>query len=319
MNGEKDFKDLRRVMFMTASEMWLEFCEKENISVDTEYEAWAFGGAPDYLAALVMQKIKTATASGYDLYFIPGEEEKLPQVGSYSVIEDSKEQAVCVIQTTKTSVKLFSEVGEDQAYKEGEGNRSLEYWRRVHEEFFAEDFTECGIAFNHKSKILCEEFQVLFSLFDVVPFTEADAIEVCGWKYEGEYAVYNYPRWDECVKRHIAFTDDEIRKREYYKVTKSGVFLGYFRLEPCGDEAIELSVGIDPEHCGKGNGGMLINLALAKISELYSGRRIVLTVRPFNKRAIRVYENVGFKVVKEYFEDRYLVPGQMLLMETTSR
>lgn len=64
---------------------------------------------------------------------------------------------------------------------------------------------------------------------------------------------------------------------------------------------------------------MLINLALAKISELYSGRRIILTVRPFNKRAIRVYENVGFKVVKEYFEDRYLVPGQMLLMETTSR
>lgn len=303
---------------MKAEELWNEFCRKENIAVDTEYEAWQFGGAPDYLVALVMQKIKTATASGYDLYFIPGEEESLPQVGEYSVIEDSKEQAVCIIQTSKTTVIPFDEVGDEQAYKEGEGDRSLAYWRKVHDEFFSEDFASCGVQFDHKSKILCEEFELKYSIYDVVPFTENDAREVCKWKYEGEYSVYNYPEWDECVKRQIAFTDEAIRKNEYYKVLKSGQMLGYFRLEKT-DQAIELSVGIQPDKCGGGNGDMLINLALAKISELYSGEKIILTVRPFNKRAIRVYEKAGFKVVKEYYEDQYLVPGEMLLMETVSR
>lgn len=303
---------------MTAEELWSEFCKKENIAGDIEYDVWQFGGAPDYLVALVMQKIKTATASGYDLYFVPGEEEDLPQIGAYSVIEDSKEQAVCIIQTTKTSVIPFDEVGDEQAYKEGEGDRSLKYWRKVHDDFFTEEFADSGLQFSHKSKILCEEFEVLYSLYDVEAFTEDDAKEICKWKYEGEYAVYNYPEWDECVKKQIAFTDEAIRRQEYYKVLKAGEGIGYFRLEKC-DKAIELSVGIQPDKCGDGNGDMLINLALAKISELYPGIKIILTVRPFNKRAIRVYEKAGFRIVKEYFEDRYLVPGQMLLMETISR
>ena len=46
-----------------------------------------------------------------------------------------------------------------------------------------------------------------------------------------------------------------------------------------GDQ-IDLGVGIRPELCGNKNGDMLVNLALAKISELYSGKKIALTIRP---------------------------------------
>ena len=176
----------------------------------------------------------------------------------------------------------------------------------------------CGVKFDLKSKILCEEFELVYSLFDVVSFSENDAKDICQWKYEGDYAVYNYPSWDECINMKLAFTNEKTRQEQYYKVLKAGEKLGYFRLEE-KDNAIELSVGIVPDKCGFGNGDMLINLALAKISELYSGTRIMLTVRPFNRRAIRVYEKAGFKIVKEYYEDRYLVPGTMLLMEMISR
>ncbi|MDO4978276.1 MAG: GNAT family N-acetyltransferase [Eubacteriales bacterium] len=303
---------------MTAEDLWKMFCEKESLPFETKFDAWQFGGAPDYLAALVMQKIKTATASGYDLYFIPGAEEKLPQTGDYSVIEDSKGQAVCVIQTTKIAVIPFDEVSNEHAYKEGEGDRSLTYWRKVHKEFFEEDFGSCGVKFDLTSKILCEEFELVYSLYDVVPFLEADAKDICKWTYEDDYAVYNYPSWDECVNMQISFTNEETRREQYYKVLKAGERLGYFRLEK-SDNTIELSVGIAPDKCSGGNGDMLINLALAKISELYPGKKIILTVRPFNKRAIRVYEKAGFKIVKEYCEDRYLVPGPMLLMEMISR
>lgn len=75
---------------MRAEELWKAYCEKENIDIDTPYSAWGFGDAPDQLADLVLKGIKTATASAYDLYFMEGEEEPLPQPGDYSIILDSR-------------------------------------------------------------------------------------------------------------------------------------------------------------------------------------------------------------------------------------
>ena len=87
--------------------------------------------------------------------------------GDYSIILNSKDEAVCVIQTTKTSVVPFDEVSEAHAYKEGEGDRSLAYWRAIHEEFFTEEFEETEIEFNGQTRILCEEFKVVYKAIDV--------------------------------------------------------------------------------------------------------------------------------------------------------
>lgn len=151
---------------MRAEELWKAYCEKENIDIDTPYSAWGFGDAPDQLADLVLKGIKTATASAYDLYFMEGEEEPLPQPGDYSIILDSKDEAICIIQTTKTTVVPFNEVSEEHAYKEGEGDRSLAYWRAVHEEFFTKEFEETKTEFNGQTRILCEEFQVVYKTMD---------------------------------------------------------------------------------------------------------------------------------------------------------
>ena len=100
-------------------------------------------------------------------YFIEGEEEPLPQPGDYSVILNSKDEAVCIIQTTKTTVVPFDKVSAEHAYKEGEGDRSLAYWRMSHEEFFAEEYKETQIEFNGQTRILCEEFKVVYKAIDV--------------------------------------------------------------------------------------------------------------------------------------------------------
>lgn len=146
---------------MTASEMWSAFCRETGLPESTLYDAWAFGSAPDKLADLVVRGIKTATASGYDLYQLPGEE-PMPEPGEYSVILNAKDEALCIIQTTAVSVHPFLEVSADHAYKEGEGDRSLAYWRQVHEEFFTEDFASCGLTFTKESRIVCEEFRVVY-------------------------------------------------------------------------------------------------------------------------------------------------------------
>jgi len=139
---------------MNAQEMWEEYSQKEMIYA--QYDAWAFGDAADELAALVLQGTKTATASAYPLYELEGE--GLPQAGQYSVILDSGENAVCVIKTTKVFVVPFCDVDARQAWKEGEGDRSLNYWRKAHERFFQACMEEAGLCFDEHMKVVCEEF-----------------------------------------------------------------------------------------------------------------------------------------------------------------
>ena len=152
---------------MREEALWNAYCEEAHIDIDTPYAAWGFGVAPDKLADLVLKGIKTATASAYDLYFMEGEDAPLPQPGDYSVILNAKDEAVCIIQTTQTTVVPFDEVSAAHAYKEGEGDRSLAYWRMSHEEFFTEELKETEIEFNGRTIILCEEFKVVYKAIDV--------------------------------------------------------------------------------------------------------------------------------------------------------
>lgn len=145
--------------FMKGKELWDLFTKENNID-ENNYEAWAFGVEADVLANLVVTGEKTATASAYPLYEV--EDEPLPAAGEYSVILDSKDNAVCVIQTTKVYVIPFNEVTEEQAFKEGEGDKSLEYWREVHKKFFTECMEEAGLKFSSDMKVVCEEFVVVY-------------------------------------------------------------------------------------------------------------------------------------------------------------
>lgn len=123
-------------------------------------EAWAFGDKADELAELAVRGIKTATSSAYALYEADGE--PLPQVGECSVILDSHDNARCIVKTTKVYVTSFDRVSEAHAYKEGEGDRSLDYWREVHEKFFTDCLKEAGLSFSEKMEVVCEEFEVIY-------------------------------------------------------------------------------------------------------------------------------------------------------------
>ena len=144
---------------MTEKELWKAFIADNNLQ-DCEYEAWSFGMEADMLAHLVANGVKTATASAYPLYALEGE--PLPEKGDYSVILDSNDNAVCIIQNQKVTVVPFNEVTEEHAYKEGEGDKSLAYWREIHEEFFKKCLDEAGQQFTPDMKVVCEEFTVVY-------------------------------------------------------------------------------------------------------------------------------------------------------------
>lgn len=145
---------------MTDRELWEKFIA-ENEVMDCDYQAWAFGADADMLAELVVKGEKTATASAYVWYEI--ENEPLPTEGLYNVVLNSKGEAVCVIQTTKVYVVPFNEVSEAHAYKEGEGDKSLTYWRKVHKEFFTNELQREGMDFREDMKIVCKEFKLVYA------------------------------------------------------------------------------------------------------------------------------------------------------------
>lgn len=148
---------------MTAKELWHEFCVSKGIAEDTPYGAWAFcGGGPtgDELAALVLKGIKFGTASALDDYIYEDALDELPKVGDYSVILLDNNEAVCVIRDYNVYTRPFGEVSHFHGYSEGEDERTLDAWRRIHTEAFGPDLKEIGYPLTNDSKIVCEKFTV---------------------------------------------------------------------------------------------------------------------------------------------------------------
>lgn len=144
---------------MTHQELWAAY-QAVNPTAGDDYEAWAYGAEPDTLAELTRAGVKTATASAGPLYTLEGE--PLPRAGEYSVILNSRDEAVCIIRTTKVYTVPFDQVSAGQAWREGEGDRSLDYWRQVHEDFFRAELAEAGLRFSRSMPVVCEEFEVVY-------------------------------------------------------------------------------------------------------------------------------------------------------------
>ena len=140
---------------MNAEEMWQAFPDKK---ADDTYLAWQYGCAQDKLAQLTLQGTKTATASSYPVY----KNEPVPAVGDYSIILDSQNQAVCIIQTTQIDIVPFYQVDEEQAYLEGEGDRTLTYWREVHRTFFESEMQSIHQKFTEDMLVVCERFKIVY-------------------------------------------------------------------------------------------------------------------------------------------------------------
>ncbi|MGN1163750.1 MAG: GNAT family N-acetyltransferase [Candidatus Ornithospirochaeta sp.] len=146
---------------MKSKEMWEEFSRTQCIS--DKYEEWAFCGGgqeADELLDLVKEGKKRGTASSLIAY--ETEKEPIPLKGCYSVVTDSRGDAGLIIRNTKVSKVPFSLVHPYHAYLEGEGDRSLYFWREVHERFFSPDYRNAGLPFDKDGVCVLEEFECVW-------------------------------------------------------------------------------------------------------------------------------------------------------------
>jgi uncharacterized protein YhfF len=112
----------------------------------------------DKLAALVREGIKTATCSA--LWSYEEDHKPIPQEGELSVVIDGSGNPVAVIETVEVFLAPFNDVTEHFAWDEGEGDRSLAYWRQAHRNFFGRQRFK-DRAFDEWMPLICERFRVL--------------------------------------------------------------------------------------------------------------------------------------------------------------
>ena len=96
-------------------------------------ESFAFGDSPqlaDELLALVLEGKKRATC------WAVAEGLKGAEIGKCMVARDGAGHPRAVLRTVELSERRFDKVDEAFAFEEGEGDRSLAYWRAAHQRYF---------------------------------------------------------------------------------------------------------------------------------------------------------------------------------------
>ena len=114
--------------------------------------SFAFGDGPelaDQLLDLVTRAVKTATCSTED-------EPNTSTPGERWIVLDGSGVPRCVIETTEVTYRRFGDVDAAFAHEEGEGDRSLAYWREAHRKYFG----RLG-RFSEDMMLMCERFRLV--------------------------------------------------------------------------------------------------------------------------------------------------------------
>ena len=127
-----------------------------NNSVDwRSLEQFAFGDSPelaDELALLVLAGKKRATCWA-------ASDGPSTEVGKRMVMVDGAGRPRAIIETVELTQCYFEEVDEAFAFDEGEGDRTLAFWRRAHRNYFTRQGT-----FAPDMLLYCERFQLVAAI-----------------------------------------------------------------------------------------------------------------------------------------------------------
>ena len=88
--------------------------------------------------------------------------ESIPAEGDLEVVTNWRGEAQCVLETTNVGIVRFNEISEEYAQTEGEGDKSLDYWRRVHWAYYQRELRDTDYSRIENMPIVCIQFRVVF-------------------------------------------------------------------------------------------------------------------------------------------------------------
>lgn len=150
--------------YRSVEDLWKDFLKK--------YPQYPIGEMPvsfyfcdnqtdaDDCADLVVKGIKQATATS--LWWFEKNREPLPKIGNRYIITGWSGKARAIIETTKIEKVPFNEITAEFAEIEGEGDKSLDYWKKVHKAYYTREMQPHGEKFREDMIIVCEYFRTVF-------------------------------------------------------------------------------------------------------------------------------------------------------------
>lgn len=148
---------------MTISEYWKKFLDSAGLNEEEAGFSGEFSFEPNFVGEqqlfLLLNGKKTAAFSTFESYGI--NMEPLPVTGELYIVENKDGEPKAVIEVTDVTVRPFGDITWELARKDGE-NENLEEWKERQKEYFEEEAAICGFDFNESSKILCQQFKVIF-------------------------------------------------------------------------------------------------------------------------------------------------------------
>ena len=140
------------------------------------------------------------------------------------------------------------------------------------------------------------------------------AINILDWTYESPYDLYNNAITDDAISElmnegYVAVEDENGALIGFYCSGHSAQVPAGKELGAYAEEAIDVGVGMHPDLTGKVKGYFFFSFILNELEPLNANTIFRLTVAKFNKRAMKLYENMGFRVAFEFKTDNneYLI------------
>ncbi|WP_343487073.1 ASCH domain-containing protein [Allomuricauda sp. d1] len=111
-------------------------------------------------ADLISKDIKRATSHSLLGLQLRGEE--LPKIGDFLVVTDWSGKAKCIVRTTSVKLIPYFAIHAEHARMEGEGDKSLEHWRKTHWEYYTRELEPFGRKPLESMIVVFERFEKMF-------------------------------------------------------------------------------------------------------------------------------------------------------------
>ena len=133
------------------------------------------------------------------------------------------------------------------------------------------------------------------------------ALAILTWRYTFPYDYYNFDA--DAIQEDLPYLLDS--KNAFFAILNlQGELEGYcsFGLDgqvPGGDysaEALDIGIGIRPDLVGHGRGKQYAQAVVRYGVNQYGAQRLRVTIAKFNKRAQRVWKQLGFEQVEKFIK-----------------
>ncbi len=88
--------------------------------------------------------------------------EELPKVGELNIVTDWNRTPIAIIITTEIKLTPYNKINIQFAVLEGEGDKSLNYWKRVHKDYYTREMKGSQDNFSEDMIIVCQYFKTIY-------------------------------------------------------------------------------------------------------------------------------------------------------------